>query len=119
MTVSSRTPECLSFRCTLCGWEGRLEPSPPGHDAPCPSCGALLWVSRQRGSSLHWHSALAWLWPVLLTLAAAAVMTVLATTVGGLGWPERVVLVLLTVLLFGRGLPRLARWLGRKIAGGV
>jgi hypothetical protein len=68
---------------------------------------------------MHWHSTLAWLWPVLLTLAAAALVMLLATTVGGLRWPERVVLFLLTVLLFGRGPARLARWLGRRIAGGV
>lgn len=47
MTISSRTPEGLPSRCTLCGAETRLEFSEPGGDAPCPSCGHLLWRSAE------------------------------------------------------------------------
>ena len=45
MVVSSRTPEGLPSRCVLCGAENKLEFSDPGGDAPCPSCGHLLWFS--------------------------------------------------------------------------
>src|SRR5262245_61157421 len=43
MTPSSRTPEGEPNRCPVCGSELRLEPSRPPGDAPCPSCGSLLW----------------------------------------------------------------------------
>jgi adenylate cyclase len=43
MTVSSRTPEGDANRCPICGNTLRLEPSRPPGDAPCPSCGSLLW----------------------------------------------------------------------------
>lgn len=48
MTVSSRTPEGLPHRCPVCGRESALEPSFPGGDATCPSCGHLLWWFRDR-----------------------------------------------------------------------
>ncbi|MCH5374763.1 MAG: hypothetical protein JJ992_12375, partial [Planctomycetes bacterium] len=47
MTVSSRTPEGLPSHCPLCGAETNLEFSDPAGDAPCPSCGHLLWKSGQ------------------------------------------------------------------------
>src|SRR5689334_10580314 len=33
----------LSYACSVCGWYGDLEPSPPLMDAPCPNCGTLLF----------------------------------------------------------------------------
>jgi acyl carrier protein len=42
MTISSRTPEGLPFRCPICGALAVLEPSYPLIDAPCPRCGQLL-----------------------------------------------------------------------------
>ncbi|HVU86200.1 MAG TPA: acyl carrier protein [Pirellulales bacterium] len=45
MTISSRTPEGLPSRCSLCGAVTNLEYSDPAGDAPCPSCGQLLWQS--------------------------------------------------------------------------
>lgn len=43
MVVSSRTPEGSPNRCPACGNAVRVEPSRPFGDAPCPSCGTLLW----------------------------------------------------------------------------
>ena len=43
MNVSSRTPEGQPNHCPLCGREITIEPSQPFGDAPCPSCGQLLW----------------------------------------------------------------------------
>jgi acyl carrier protein len=43
MTVSSRTPEGLPNQCPVCGKSTVLDPSSPPGDAPCPSCGHLLW----------------------------------------------------------------------------
>ncbi len=41
--ISSRTPEGWFGRCEVCGHEGRVEPSSPTCDAPCPNCGSLNW----------------------------------------------------------------------------
>jgi hypothetical protein len=43
MPISSRTPEGSPNQCPLCGNAVRIEPSQPFGDAPCPSCGTLLW----------------------------------------------------------------------------
>lgn len=43
MTIASRTPEGTPNCCPLCGNTVRVEPSLPFGDAPCPSCGTLLW----------------------------------------------------------------------------
>lgn len=43
MTTSSRTPEGDANRCPVCGHDLRIDPSRPPGDAPCPSCGSLLW----------------------------------------------------------------------------
>src|SRR5262245_34273666 len=43
MNISSRTPEGDPNTCPVCGNQLRLEPSRPPGDAPCPSCGILLW----------------------------------------------------------------------------
>ena len=40
--ISSRTPEGLPNRCTVCGKEVFVDPSEPFLDAPCPMCGNLL-----------------------------------------------------------------------------
>src|SRR5690348_7977560 len=52
MVVSSRTPEGEPNRCPVCGNALRLEPSRPPGDAPCPSCGALLWFPATPGEVL-------------------------------------------------------------------
>ncbi len=44
--ISSRTPEGLPHRCPVCGKLAALEPSYPGGDSTCPSCGQLLWWFR-------------------------------------------------------------------------
>jgi hypothetical protein len=41
--ISSRTPEGEPIRCPICGILDVIEPSLFGGDAPCPSCGHLLW----------------------------------------------------------------------------
>ena len=43
MAISTRTPEGEPNRCPLCGHTVRLEVSRPPGDAPCQSCGILLW----------------------------------------------------------------------------
>jgi hypothetical protein len=45
MNISSRTPEGDPNRCPVCGNDLRVEPSRPPGDAPCPSCGTLLWFA--------------------------------------------------------------------------
>jgi DNA-directed RNA polymerase subunit RPC12/RpoP len=45
MTISSRTPEGDPNQCPICGHHVRLEPSIDTRDAPCPSCGHLLWFA--------------------------------------------------------------------------
>ena len=47
MIISSRTPEGFPSRCVLCGAAANIEFSEPDGDAPCPSCGYLLWSSAQ------------------------------------------------------------------------
>jgi nitrogen PTS system EIIA component len=46
MIPSSRTPEGVPNRCPVCGSSIRIEPSDPPGDAPCPSCGSLLWFAQ-------------------------------------------------------------------------
>ena len=48
MTISSRTPEGVPHRCSVCGKVAALEPSYPGGDSVCPNCGQLLWWFRDR-----------------------------------------------------------------------
>src|SRR5262245_35661497 len=46
MVISSRTPEGEPTRCPVCGSKAAIVPSSfPTTDAPCPSCGFLLWIS--------------------------------------------------------------------------
>lgn len=41
--AASRTPEGDPNRCPVCGHRCQVEPSCLSPDAPCPSCGHLLW----------------------------------------------------------------------------
>jgi acyl carrier protein len=50
VTIASRTPEGEPQRCPVCDNVSRLEPSFPGGDACCPTCGHLLLVVRDRVS---------------------------------------------------------------------
>ena len=43
MNSPSRTPEGDPNRCPVCGARWNIEPSQPAGDAPCPSCGTLIW----------------------------------------------------------------------------
>jgi hypothetical protein len=56
MTASSRTPEGDTNRCPICGTVLQVEPSRPPGDAPCPSCGSLLWFSSSIARS-SWRPA--------------------------------------------------------------
>jgi acyl carrier protein len=51
MTISTRTPDGQTC-CPICGCEGHLEPSLGTRDAPCASCGHLLWWCRQHLADL-------------------------------------------------------------------
>ena len=53
MNVSSRTPEGTPSHCLLCGTNVNIEFSSPANDAPCPSCGHLVWKSTQLVHSLR------------------------------------------------------------------
>ncbi|MFO0808676.1 MAG: acyl carrier protein [Gemmataceae bacterium] len=53
MTVSSRTPEGEPVRCRVCGNVAALEPSDPGGDVICPSCGALAWFRGRFGADVE------------------------------------------------------------------
>ena len=52
MIISSRTPEGLPNRCSICGGDFDLEPSLPTGDAPCPQCGHLRWWFQQNYEGL-------------------------------------------------------------------
>ena len=42
--ISTRTPEGSPGECPVCGHDFAVEPSAfPTRDAPCPSCGCLVW----------------------------------------------------------------------------
>lgn len=43
MNPSTRTPEGEPNQCPVCRGFVRIDPSRPPGDAPCPSCGHLLW----------------------------------------------------------------------------
>lgn len=47
MTISTRTPEGEPNKCPVCGQRVCVEPSRPPGDAPCPTCGTLLWFPRE------------------------------------------------------------------------
>src|SRR5258706_15716900 len=50
MAISSRSPEGIPHRCPVCGRVAAVEPSYPGGDSCCPSCGQLLWRFRDHFS---------------------------------------------------------------------
>src|SRR5436190_8265054 len=52
MTPSSRTPEGFPNHCPICGSRVYVAPSQPAGDAPCPTCGHLLWFDADRLGSL-------------------------------------------------------------------
>src|SRR5262245_11621993 len=111
--VSSRTPEGLPNKCPLCGNELRIEPSNPPGDAPCPSCGHLLWFSGKKPK--RW---LAWKGEFHLVglLVSAAALGICWIIFGSeLGWVEYLVLGILAILLFGRRLPDVGHYLGRAL----
>lgn len=45
MIIATRTPEGEPNRCPVCGTRLVIEPSRPPGDAPCPSCGNLVWFA--------------------------------------------------------------------------
>lgn len=48
--VSTRTPEGEPVRCPVCRERALVVPSVfPTTDAPCPSCGTLIWFSGESG----------------------------------------------------------------------
>ena len=58
-----------SYRCTVCGWQGRQEPVDAGDAAPCPRCGVYLYP-------LSW--AQTWGLALLIMLATAAALVAIA-----------------------------------------
>lgn len=68
MTIASRTPEGYPNVCPICGADFLLEPLFTTHDAPCPSCGHLLWWFQQRLSD-----------PVMMPRETITVDTLLAS----------------------------------------
>jgi len=52
MVVSSRTPEGEPAVCPVCSEVVRIEPSLYFCDAPCPSCGSLLWFIHVGGQQV-------------------------------------------------------------------
>ena len=65
-----RTQKERSYRCTVCAWQGQLEPFDAGDAAPCPQCGVYLYP-------LSWMQT----WGVALGIMACAVATVVAVAV--------------------------------------
>ena len=64
MTISSRTPEGQSNHCPVCDSKVNIEPSQlqgnlPFGDAPCSSCGHLLWFTWGRDGVLFYDLATA------------------------------------------------------------
>ena len=53
MTISSRTPEGEPAICPICDTAFTAEPSYPGGDAPCPSCGHLVWFERDENPEVR------------------------------------------------------------------
>jgi nitrogen PTS system EIIA component len=45
MNISSRTPEGLPGRCSICGQDVVVDPSVPPGDATCLQFGSLLWIA--------------------------------------------------------------------------
>ena len=64
MTISSRTPDGQPNHCPICDGKIVIEPSQPSGDvpfgdAPCPSCGHLLWFTHHREGLMFYDSTTA------------------------------------------------------------
>jgi hypothetical protein len=70
----------------------------------------LLWLGQQQRGVWRWRLALRLLAVVSLLLGIAATVVLLAGLAISLGWPERVALATLALLLFGARMRRLAHW---------
>ena len=59
MNVSSRSPEGEPNQCPICNSKISIDPSQPFGDAPCPSCGHLLWFARRHDDLMFydWRAA--------------------------------------------------------------
>lgn len=62
------------YECSLCGWQGMLEPTPPVNDAFCPECGTRMMPR-------SWTST----WGVTLLILAIVVATVFFVAYFGRG----------------------------------
>ena len=58
MRISSRNPGGAPNQCPICNSKISIETSQPFGDAPCPSCGQLLWFER-RNNDLMFYDSLA------------------------------------------------------------
>jgi mannitol/fructose-specific phosphotransferase system IIA component (Ntr-type) len=86
MESSSRTPEGCPNCCPVCGTEAVIEPSTPFHDAPCPSCGHLLWFGSASGNEfLGFLPCAAVLTPMDVSTREEAIET-LVTRLADLGY---------------------------------
>jgi DNA-directed RNA polymerase subunit RPC12/RpoP len=124
MTISSRTPEGVPHRCPVCGNEARIELSTVRGDAPCPSCGSLLWLkARRQPAQIRRLMIRAAIKAALvgvalipgLSLGVIVLMGYLSINVLGMGVPEYAVLGIIAVVLFGRRLPEVAKNLGKHV----
>lgn len=111
MIVSSRTPEGWPGRCPVCGRSLRVEPSVSTHDATCPNCGSLVWLSP---SAKRGPARLAIRLFAVLGLATVVWAVLLVAIWSRLGGPEIVVIAVLIFLLFAPKLARFCRWLVRR-----
>jgi hypothetical protein len=106
--ILSRTPEGMPNRCPLCGKKLRIEPSNPPGDAPCPNCGYLVWFNPQarlpEAGKTTKRFSLIYAAPVL----AIVVLLLLEFQVT---WGPYLILGILAILLFGKSLTHLGRWL--------
>jgi acyl carrier protein len=56
--ISSRTPGgSAPNRCPVCGAKLRVEPALLHGDAPCPTCGTLLWFLALPGATRYFDQA--------------------------------------------------------------
>lgn len=53
MNISTRTPDGHFAYCPVCGMDICIEPSQPPGDAPCPTCGSLIWFLTEFPDHAH------------------------------------------------------------------
>src|SRR4051794_20061828 len=96
--ISSRTPEGWPGRCPVCGHSLRVDPSLPTCDAPCPRCGALVWLSRP----MAFRPLPLWtgLWQALAVMSSIVIVLWLTNQFLHVGLLESGVLAVLAALLF-------------------